>query len=176
MERLGDWVIVAYHSITNVSDLLSNERLLSVCAVLDASMVCSRLQLAVAIQRLNNNVAASGGQLRSRTMHSELMLMLSPTRNITEAMRLFSMDDKKLAHSSDAAVVGPAAIFAMHAPHRDDIALVTAAVKGASLPLAQLSAYANQDAIVKAYGIGAPELSHCGLESCVVNRIAISDI
>ncbi|CUG91139.1 kinase binding protein CGI-121, putative [Bodo saltans] len=191
MERMGEWVVLAFHSISNLDELLSDVKLLSLCGVMNGSLICSRLQLAVAMQRLSNHLAVSGGQLRSRTMASELMLMLSPTRNITEALRLFSVDPSSSALSSSSSSgrisIGDASstsspssaavvVLALHNPQREDIGYVVERVEGAAFPLSELLAHADATAIAKVYGIGAAELQHCGLEASVVNRIAIADI
>lgn len=185
MERMGEWVVLAFHSLSNLDALLADEKLLSLCGIMSGTLICSRLQLAVAMQRLTNHLAVSGGHLRSRTMPSELMLMLSPTRNITEALRLFSVDPGAAPASSSSggsrAPSGEASssivvVLAMFKPQRDDIGYVVERVQGAAFPLSELNAYADAAAIAKVYNITQAELQHCGLEACVVNRIAVADI
>lgn len=165
MERLGDWVFMAYDSVPNLNALMDDQRLLSVAAVTNASLLCGRLQLAVAVQRLVYHLSSANNALRSRNILSELLLMLSPTKNIVEALRLFQCEP-------DATV----AVFAMHKPSREDIAYVMQVVKGNIIPLAHLSQYTDVAKVARVYGIGEAEVAHCGLENCVVNRIATCDV
>jgi tRNA threonylcarbamoyladenosine modification (KEOPS) complex Cgi121 subunit len=176
MERMGEWVVLAFHSLNNLDALLGDDKFLSLCGIMNGAHICSRLQLAVAMQRLSNHLAVSGGQLRSRTMASELMLMLSPTRNITEAFRLFSVDPALSSSVKNAASTRSVVVLALHNPQRDEIGYVVERVDGSAFPLVELPAHADAAAIAKVYNISAVELQHCGLEASVVNRIAIADI
>jgi hypothetical protein len=194
LERMGEWVVLAYHTIDNLDALLSDEKLLQVCSILNGDLLCGRLQLAVAMHRLTNHLAVSGGHLRTRTMHSELMLMLSPTRNITEALRLFSVDSTTAPAAASAAGGGNVSavggdgsvglpsrrsqcvVFALHNPQREDIGYVLEHVQGTPVPLSDLSLYADPETVATVYHVGQAEISHCGLEACVVNRIAVADI
>lgn len=153
-----------YEDVKNTSVLLNNTRLLAVCSVINPRLICGKLQLAAAMQRLVNSMNSSN-HFRSRNALSELMLMLSPTKNIAEAIRLFSCEGTE-----------EAVLFALYKPSREDIGFLTGLVEGSSIPLTSLAQLCDIDGIVKTYHLAQSEMLHCGLESCAVNRIATSDI
>jgi hypothetical protein len=159
MERLGDWTVAAFKDVDNTSwliDKLSS----SVCAVVSGKMVMSKLHLCVALQRM-----ANAHTLRTRNPLTEVLLMLSPTKNITEALQMFSCDGKERN-----------IILVFRKAAQEDVLAATAAVKGQLVPLDQISSMSDHEVIAKTYNVSATEIAHCGLEAAVVNRIATCDI
>ncbi|BDD59850.1 hypothetical protein MPDQ_002877 [Monascus purpureus] len=60
-------------------------------ALIDASMVLSRTHILAAVFRAVNDYL--NGHLRSRNVHSEIVLSLSPAKNIADAFRKFGITD-----------------------------------------------------------------------------------
>ncbi|KAI4522406.1 CGI-121-domain-containing protein [Schizophyllum commune Loenen D] len=60
-------------------------------AFIDARLVTSRLHLRTAIHQAV--LAAARGALRTKTVHSEILFMLNPTNNISEAIRRYGVSD-----------------------------------------------------------------------------------
>lgn len=105
--------------------------------------------------------------LRSRNVHSEFVLMLSPTKNVAEALRLFSCSEDCTA-----------AVFALHSPQREDMAHIVSLVKGDLTPLSDLTKHTDVARVMKLYHIPPAEVafSRGSVEPCVVSRIATCDI
>ncbi|KAI0922299.1 hypothetical protein AcW2_007031 [Taiwanofungus camphoratus] len=60
-------------------------------AFIDARLICSVLHLQTAI--IQAILAHSQGSLRTKTVHSEVLWALSPSNNITEAIKRFGVSD-----------------------------------------------------------------------------------
>ena len=159
MERLGDWTVAAFKDVSNTSALLSTVSN-SACATVNGRLVLSKLHLCVALQRM-----ANAPMLRTRNPLSEVLLMLSPTKNISEALRLFSCE------GSERSIV-----LLFRRATQEEVMAVTATVQGELIPLADLARLADREAIMKLYNVSPAEVAHCGLEAAVVNRIATCDI
>ena len=163
-EQLGDWTVVAFTDVTNTKEVLDafETGKLGPCCIVAGSMVLSRLQLAAAMQRLSQH-----NNLRTKNIHSELLLMLSPSKNIETALKNFSCKDEDKSF-----------VVAIHkaADAKAAVSTISAAVKGTPLSLGSLKASSDAEKLVKVYSLPTAEVDSAGLESAVVNRIATADI
>lgn len=64
-------------------------------AFIDARLISSPLHLQTAIYQAL--LSEAQGQLRTKTVHSEILWALNPTNNITEAIRRYGVSDKSTA-------------------------------------------------------------------------------
>lgn len=162
MERLGDWVVIAMENIPHLRESLERLDAAKVpFAAVNAELVVSRLQLAAAAHRLT----AYAPHLRTKSIHSELLLCLSPSKNIGEALKRFSCTGDEST-----------CVIVMHKPSSDVITTVTSELKGGVVPLVQIERLCNPARVETVYGVTKIELATCGLCSAVVNRIAVCDI
>ena len=82
--------IALYRDVTNAAEIRAKVAQLPY-AFIDAATICSVEQLMSALYRLM--VEATYNKLRTRSVHSELLLCLSPTSNIGEALGSFGIKD-----------------------------------------------------------------------------------
>ncbi|KJA18218.1 hypothetical protein HYPSUDRAFT_45553 [Hypholoma sublateritium FD-334 SS-4] len=76
---------------TTEGDLGEAEREAVKFAFVDARLITSKLHLETAIYQAI--LADSQGALRTRTVHSEILYLLNPTHNITEAIRRYGVSE-----------------------------------------------------------------------------------
>lgn len=79
-----------FQGVSNAGELRSQVRELPF-AFIDAKMICSIEQLYSAIYRVLTEAAYN--KLKTKSMHSECLLCLSPTSNIGEAFKNFGIKD-----------------------------------------------------------------------------------
>ncbi|CAB4256324.1 similar to Saccharomyces cerevisiae YML036W CGI121 Component of the EKC/KEOPS complex with Bud32p, Kae1p, Pcc1p, and Gon7p [Maudiozyma barnettii] len=83
--------IILYQNVSNASDIRSSIAELPY-AFIDACTICSVEQLMSAIYRVL--IESKYNRLRTKSLHSEVLLALSPTSNIGEAFKRFGISDK----------------------------------------------------------------------------------
>lgn len=79
-----------YTNVTNAEELRSKVADLS-CALIDARTICSMEQLFAALHRTLMEVTYN--RMRTKSLHSECLLCLSPSSNIGEAFKKFGVKD-----------------------------------------------------------------------------------
>ena len=178
MERLGNWVFIAYKDVANLSVLLADKNLLAHCAMLNGNHILSKLHLACAIQRLSVSTIH-----RTRNIVTEIVVALSPTKHISEATNNFWVADpaSPVASGEPSGELAPTPssaqviVFALFKPTPELVNTLTAEVEGVAVSLDHLSQYANNERIAKIYSLTAKEVE-MGLEAAVVGRISVADL
>ncbi|TRM68612.1 kinase binding protein CGI-121-domain-containing protein [Schizophyllum amplum] len=109
-------------------------------AFVDARLVTSRLHLQTAVHQAV--LAAARGALRTKTVHSEILFMLNPTNNISEAIRRYGVTDASTA----------LLVVRIHGPDLLEEQIQTAAdaaVAGIMRPMADLAEVSDWAAVKK---------------------------
>ncbi|KAF4574507.1 hypothetical protein EYR36_005849 [Pleurotus pulmonarius] len=141
-------------------------------AFIDARLITSRLHLQTAVYQAV--MAEAQGALRTKTIHSEIIWILNPTNNITEALRRYGVSDTTttlLVVRIDGPDLQPEQI------KRD----IDAIVSGEILPLDQLQDITDWHTVKKHYKLGQetaiveakgdPER-----EKALINEIVVSSV
>lgn len=162
MERLGEWVIATYRRVQNGDEVVALERRIAngSCCIINSSRIASRLHLCVGIQRM-----VSSHSSRTKAKGTELLLMLAPTKNIAEALQTMGCGGSEVDM-----------IVAVHQPSATDLQMILSTVKGESVSLVGVNPAANEELIMRTFNLSEQEVTSCGMEACVVNKIAICDI
>ena len=143
MERIGNWVFGLFVNVSNTNsalDALEKSQPPVLYSAIKAELVVSKLQLAAALYRLESAIATTG--LRTRNKGTELLLLLSPFRNVTEALSIFGAE----GNGAGTLLIG------MCDPQPSDLARLTSAIHGDVLPLERLSSIHCAERVMKAYG------------------------
>lgn len=163
MERLGEWTVLLVRQPTTIDALLDAVEAKTVrCDVIRGDMITSRLHLAVAMQRL---VTTKHLAIKANSDDTTARLMFGLALKGATALKTF-------AYTSES----PTALIALRQPTSEDVAKVVGLVGGTAVPLDELEAGANHDAIARYYGVGKAERETSPLTSSVVSRIAVADL
>ncbi|GLB33373.1 putative CGI121 TPRKB family protein [Lyophyllum shimeji] len=134
-------------------------------AFIDARLITSRLHLQTAIYHAI--LAESQNSLRTRTVHSEVLWMLNPTNNITEALRRYGVSDKT------ASVI----VVSMDGATSDKMA---AAVTGALSPFGALDTVTDWAAVKKYHKLngeaGIEKGGRTAVDRVVVSIVAMKNV
>ncbi|KAJ8517438.1 hypothetical protein ONZ45_g5365 [Pleurotus djamor] len=82
-------------------------------AFIDARLITSKLHLQTAIHQAM--LADSQGSLRTKTVHSEVIWILNPTNNITEALRRYGVSETTTSLRADDRIAAETSISEEHA-------------------------------------------------------------
>lgn len=135
------------------------------CCVLKAGFIVDPFQVIVAANKAV--VSEKYGKLTTRTLYSEILFNLSLSKNITNSLTKFGIDDKEEnillavihdAENADIAVKYPLAI-----------------VKGERVTMSRLNRFCDVNAVKKIYKIEEAELKISTLIDCVVSKINTKD-
>jgi len=141
-------------------------------AFVDARLITSRLHLQTAIYQAI--LAESQGSLRTKTVHSEVLWVLNPSNNITEAIRRYGVSDTTTALF----------VVRITSPDLTDIeAKMNAVVLGTLSSLSTLDKITDWSAIKKYHRLhtepaiketaGNPTREHAVVDDVVVSSVAM---
>ncbi|KAF9268412.1 CGI-121-domain-containing protein [Marasmius fiardii PR-910] len=141
-------------------------------AFIDATLITSRLHLQTAIHQAI--LAESQNSLRTKTVHSEILFMLNPTNNITEAIRRYGVSD-----SSRALLVVHISERARSTTSEIEIKMKNA-VEGVLSPLDKLEELTDWERIKKYYKLNITEEQTCGdhafVDDFVTSSVAMKTV
>jgi len=156
--------VCLFRNVVNAADLrkLLAEGKLQ-CSLIRAEMVLEIFQLLAAANKAI--FCQARGKLSTKNVHSEIVYALSPTKNITESLLTFGIQDT----SQDVlvAIVGDV--------KGDKLTEVGKKIKGRPSPLSQLQAIANYDLVKHVYHVKEPELNKATIVDAIVSRIVAKD-
>ncbi|RNF20034.1 uncharacterized protein Tco025E_03924 [Trypanosoma conorhini] len=170
MERVGDFVVLAFHDVrdaASVHDHLKARATRAAC--IDSAYIISRLHLVVALHRISTAPLAIGpddsaaAARRAAPTDLDVFAALSHTRNLHRALRRLTCSETTRA-----------AVIVLHAPTDKDVAAVLEAVQGTQHGLSSLETYCDEAAVQDFYGVGGCEAA--ALEAAIVNRLSTSDL
>lgn len=134
-------------------------------ALINPTMLVGPFQVLVAANKAFH--LHSIGNMKTRSLNSEIIFSLSPTNNISEAFKRFGISDK----DDSVLVVVVHAKDELHA-----VSDITAIVDGRQLPVDEVSSLSDLDKIRKFYKV-TPQEETCGsLLDAVVCRMAVKDV
>lgn len=131
------------------------------CCLVKPSLICDPFQVVVAA-----NKALVAEKLTTKTIYSEILFNLSISKNITQSLQKFGLDENENV------------ILVAVVPKSEEISKEIEAFKaidGEEVDISRLKDYTNTDAIKKAYKIGKNEISEFSLLDSVVSRIAAKE-
>lgn len=157
--------IKLFKNVKNISNL--RKEVLSgqlKCCVLKPSLILDPFQIVVAA-----NKAVIAEKLTTKSIYTEVLFNLSISKNITQSLQKFGIDDKEehvvvviIKRNDDGDNVNEREIFEK--------------VDGEEVDLKDLSAYSDIDLIKKTYKINDIEFKKVSMLDSVVSRIATKDI
>lgn len=134
-------------------------------ALINPTMLVGPFQVLVAANKAFH--LHSIGNMKTRSLNSEIIFSLSPTNNISEAFKRFGISDK----DDSVLVVVVHAKDELHA-----VSDITAMVGGQQLPVDEVSSLSDLEKIRKFYKV-TPQEETCGsLLDAVVCRMAVKDV
>ncbi|KAL3852707.1 hypothetical protein ACJMK2_016325 [Sinanodonta woodiana] len=156
-------------SITMVLyDELENSKEIRKC-VMDGSVEASLLKPILILDKFQVIVAATRAihnqrhkRMTTKTIHSEILFCLSPSKNISDSYRKFGLGDE------DKCML----VVIVDDQDNSKLNAIQALIKGRQLPLSDLQAKADPSAIKTIYKIHDEELEVCPLLDAVVTRIS----
>ncbi|KAK3585840.1 hypothetical protein CHS0354_038365 [Potamilus streckersoni] len=153
-------------------DELENSKEIRKCVidgVIDASLlkpklILDKFQVIVAATRAIHNQKHE--KMTTKTIHSEILFCLSPSKNISDSYRNFGLGEEDKC------------ILVVIVDDQDNSKLnaLQQLIKGRQLPLSDLHSTADTSAIKKIYKIRDEELEVCSLLDAVVTRISSKEI
>lgn len=130
------------------------------CGVMNPKLICDPFQVVVAA-----NKAVVAEKLTTRNVYSEILYNLSPSKNITQSLLRFGLNDNE-NNALVAVLVGD-----------DGKGLeVFGEVDGEEVMMEGLKKFTNELEVKKVYKIGEEEASCMGLVNSVVTRIATKEL
>lgn len=135
------------------------------CCVLKAGLIVDPFQVIVAANKAVVN--EKFGKLTTRSIFAEILFNLSLSKNITQSLTKFGIDDKEMN-----------VIVAVVHEVNDAEELskdVIAAVKGERIPVSRLKEFTDISAVRKTYKIDESELKVSTIVDSVVSRINTKD-
>jgi len=144
-------------------------------AFVDARLITSRLHLQTAIYQAI--LAKSQGSLRTKTVHSEVLWVLNPSNNITEAIRRYGVSDTTTALF----------VVRITSPDFTDIeAKMNAVVLGTLSSLGTLDKITDWSSIMKYHKLNTepaikeigddPARKHAVVDNIVVSSVAMKSV
>lgn len=155
--------IFLYRNVRNVSDI--KRKLFAgeiQCAVLNPSLICSPFLIATAANKAM--ISKFRNTLTTRTIYTEVLYNLSPTRNISESLMKFGIDDE---------LKNMIIIFLNNVENDDDFNKVLNIVDGEQVPINKLHEFNDISLIRKVYKISEAELKVSSLEDSILSKLSI---
>jgi EKC/KEOPS complex subunit CGI121/TPRKB len=160
---VGNWhlSVALYSSVSNCAELkqLAMKGELN-GALLTPSMIIEPFQLQAAAVRAIHSYTHQ--KLTTRTLHSELIYCLSPSKNISSSFQNFGINSG--CHEVLIVVISDGV--------DDEISKICAKVSGDAVSLTHLPNFTAIDRIKKVYGVTDAELTSSTLLNAVVTRMA----
>ncbi|XP_066600197.1 EKC/KEOPS complex subunit TPRKB-like [Prorops nasuta] len=155
-----------YTSVENTNEIRKN--ILSgelPCCMLKAGLIFEPFQIVVAANKAALN--KKNNQLTTKTVYTELLFCLSTSKNISQSLIEFGIDDKE--------EIIIAAIIHKEKEDKPILELINDNVKGKEVPIQRLSEYSDCKRIRKTYKIDEAELKVSNFIDSIVSRISIKD-
>ncbi|RLU22405.1 hypothetical protein DMN91_004683 [Ooceraea biroi] len=135
------------------------------CCAVKASLVIDALQVVVAANKAALN--AKQNRLTTRTVYTEVLFSLSPSKNISRSLTDFGIGD------SDRNVL----LIFLHKPDEQQaMSEVLAGVGGEKMPVSSVRDFADANLVRKTYKIDQDELRVSNLTDAVVSRISCKEL
>lgn len=131
------------------------------CCLIKPSLIVHPFQIAVAA-----NKALVAEKLTTRTVYSEILFNLSISKNITQSLQTFGVDDK-MTHVLTAVIVKDKAESTEELIHKE--------IDGDQVDLSKLKDFNNIAAIQKSYKLSKLEIENSLMES-IVSKIAAKEL
>jgi len=148
-------------------------------AFIDGRLITSRTLLETAVHQAL--LMEERGALRSKYVHSEILWVLNPSSNISDAIRRFGVNDK----TTTLLVVKVTSGLPSEEFKKSTLAAMQAAVEGELLPLSSLPDFTDWVAIKKLYKMGndvafqyakTTEDQHTLVDRIAINTVAIKAV
>jgi len=167
MNKMDTAEIQYFSNVTNVEEICEAVRSGNVqAAVLDASLVCSRSALNLAVYKAQQSKKDSS--MKSRSVFVEIILELSGEKNVSKALKVFGAKPESihlifisLVNKNDASAID----FHPNVDGTEELDLDSA-----------FSKYSDIDRIKKIYDVTENELQIGSLEDAILFRIGVRDI
>ncbi|GAQ87805.1 hypothetical protein KFL_003780110 [Klebsormidium nitens] len=156
--------ILLFEQVANskfLLELLQSAKLVPEVALMNAALIPDGFPLLAAAH--SALLTQSRGQLRSKTLHSELVLNYAGSKHITESFR-------RIGVGNDTAYL----LLARFDATPDEMHAARALVDGTEVALTELEARADRDLIQKTFKLTAQELQVSSLADAIVFRQAVS--
>eukprot|EP00887_Chlorella_sp_A99_P002245 scaffold10.g2245.t1 len=157
--------VLLFKNVTNASEIrgmVMTGALQPECAIINGALVPDLAAVhAAAFKALQ---AQARGQLRTKSLHAEVVFGLSGSRHIAESLTRFGVNED-CQHL----------LVARFDASPGDLERIRGAVAGAPAPLAELPGLADSQVLQKYYKVAAPELAVGSLGAAVQMRIAARD-
>lgn len=161
--RLASILLLA--NVQNSAELtqMAVEGAISACFI-RASLIVDLFQVQCAVQKALVN--RRNGTSKTRTVLSEILYQLAPTRNISDSLKQLG------AHDTDTAVV----VVLVDDPDDRHRAKLLEQLRGERVALDKLSELSDPQALKKLFKITDKELAVGSLLDAVVTRMAVKDM
>lgn len=156
-------LIKLYRNVKNITEL--RQKIITgelKCSIVKPSLILDPFQIVVAA-----NKAAIAEKLTTKTIHAELLFNLSVSKNISQSLQKFGIDDKE----KDILVV----IICKNEDKNQNMEVFNK-VEGEEVEIELLSQLSDLEAIKNSYKINDLEAKNADLIDSVVSRIAAKDI
>ena len=155
--------VYLYKDIENIEEVhqkLINKEL--PCCIVKSDLVLDLFQLAVAANKAALN--EKYGQMVTRSLFTEIIFCLSPSKNISQSLSTFGI-------SNDALSI---LVLLVHNEEEKEHMqkLVFESIKGERIPVSRLSKFSNLLSIKKTYKVGEEELKVSSLLDSIISRIS----
>ncbi|XP_033115268.1 EKC/KEOPS complex subunit Tprkb-like [Anneissia japonica] len=133
-------------------------------AIVSPVLVADAFQVLVATNKAIYN--QKNGKLKTRSVNSEILYSISPSKNIGESFKLFSFQN-------DASHL---LVVVLNDESNDKFNVLQKRIVGDLIPLENLKEISDIDRIKQVYKIPDEELKYSSLVQSVVSRIATKDV
>lgn len=133
------------------------------CCAIKPCFVVDPLQIAVAANKAA--ISKKAGKLTTKSVNSELLYNLSVSKNITQSLNTFGIDDK----TSDILIV----VFEENGVNR--VEGMKPEIEGELCDIGEIKHLVNAEQVKKIYKIKDSELKVSTLLDSVISRIAVKD-
>lgn len=156
--------VCLFLDVTNVNEIREMLRDGKIdCALIRAELILETFQILAAANRAVH--CAENNKLSTKSIHTEIVYALSPTKNITESLLTFGISDE--SRNVLVAVVDD--------EKGDKLTKVARKIKGKPAPLTRLKDLADYDLVKKVYHVREPELNKGSILDAIVTRIVAKD-
>lgn len=155
-------IVKLFSKIENIKEL--KEQIVSgslQCCLIKPSLICDPFQIVVSA-----NKAILSEKLTTRTLYSEILYNLSISKNISQSLQKFGVDEKDDA------------ILAVVVVRAEDVGTENETfrkIAGEELDILRLTDFCDVSLMKKEYKINDEELEKCLLIDAIVSRIAVKD-
>ncbi|XP_012271545.1 EKC/KEOPS complex subunit Tprkb-like [Orussus abietinus] len=134
------------------------------CCILKAALIADPFQVAVAANKAA--VAEKLTGLTTKTLYTEILFNLSPSKNISQSLQKFGIDDKETN----------VIVATIHdGSENPELAQILNEIKGSRLPISKLNAFTDIQLIKKTYKLDDSELEVSNIMDSIVSRISTKD-